>query len=70
MEELLNFNATWRWPWPWIWPCGILSCIIHQPLPKHQISLELEKLLVDRWTYVRTSVWSDGHISRRRSWPN
>jgi len=51
MEEFLTFNAMW--PWPCIGPCGTPSCITHQPLPTHQISLELENLFVDERKYIQ-----------------
>jgi len=43
------------WLWPWIGSYCIPSCISHRPLHTYQISLKSKKLVVDEWTYGRTS---------------
>jgi len=60
MAEFPTFNGSW--PWPWIGSYCIPSCITRRPLPTYQISLKSKKLFVDRRTYKRTYVCTEGHL--------
>jgi len=62
MKRFPTFKGSWPWHWPWIGSYCIPSCITHQRLPTHWISLKWKKPFVDGRTDGRTNERTDGHL--------